>query len=394
MEEVFSTPLGDMKINEYYLYYDRPFIFQCEDDTQRKYIVHLIDDNDSAEIYFFIPTSDSRIEAVRTGKISLRESIINCENKMLWEVVIPFDGSSGTIIRRDSKNLKEDELPGSELFLDLPDNRLPQNNGDIEKEAQQLYRDILYLYLNDGNHSQLMNADYVGSALVRSQNLIYSLVADQEGSVKGRISRSTKEKATLNFAGNFAASVGIKLEAKSNELIDSSVQNALGIFLDLLDASASTDKQTLKEILDNIHNRSVARYRYFLQGLQQANINFKAEWGSPKKGKKGAALSTEQINAAIALMDFEGENITQKVTLAGDLMGLIIDNEKNRFSFEFRTHDGERYRGTLSEELRKTIDSSSINFPAKNISVELEETLEINSTTSEEYSSYMLLSIK
>ncbi|MEW9122033.1 MAG: DUF6575 domain-containing protein [Thermotaleaceae bacterium] len=350
--ELFTTPLGEMKIVEHYLFYDRPFIFLCEDKVSNKFVVHLVDDDERSEKWFFVPTSNLRVEAVRTGRISLRDSIINAETGVIWEVTTPFDGSEGSALIRNCSSLTETDLPGPNAVLSLPDNRLPKKNIDAKKEADQLYRDVLFLYLNDGEHSQLINADHLGLILLRSQGLLHSLI-DTDGSSKGRISKSTKEKATMYYAGDFAASVGIKLEAKSNELFDSPIQSALELFIDLLDAS--TDKELLINLLSNVQKRSIARYRFLLQSLLQANVSIKAEWGSPKKGIKVASLTLDQINHAIDIMDLEGEDVTQKIKLVGDLVGLLTDNEKKRYTFEFINMDGERYKGILQCSGKKYI---------------------------------------
>ena len=123
-------------------------------------------------------------------------------------------------------------------------------------------------------------------------------------------------------------------------------------------------------------------------------MTFKAEWGSPGRGKRVAYLSIDDIKGAIQIMELEEEDMSQIIKLTGELVGLLTDKEKNRFTFEFVSNEGERYKGRLSDDLIKKIEAGlSLNIPAKNKTIELEETLEINPTTSEERISYTLISI-
>jgi len=388
--ELFMTPLGQMEIIEYYLYYDRPYIFHCRDKVSNNYIVHLVDDDEFCERWFLVPASRLRIEAVRTGRISLRDSVRRSESEWIWEITTPFDGSLGEATIKRCETLTESDLP-DEVFLNLPDKRLPELETDAEREAEQLYRDVLYLYLNDGQHSQLISAEHLGAILLRSQGLLYSLVY-RDGSSRGRIPSSIKDEATMYFTGDFAASVGIKLEAKHSSLVDSPLRDALNTLLDLL--SAGANKDVLTSILTSLPERSIARYRFLLQALEQANVTFKAEWGSPGRGKRVAYLSIDDIKGAIQIMELEEEDMSQIIKLTGELVGLLTDKEKNRFTFEFVSNEGERYKGRLSDDLIKKIEAGlSLNIPAKNKTIELEETLEINPTTSEERISYTLISI-
>jgi hypothetical protein len=52
--ELFMTPLGQMEIIEYYLYYDRPYIFHCRDKVSNNYIVHLVPEFDSKSAFLGI----------------------------------------------------------------------------------------------------------------------------------------------------------------------------------------------------------------------------------------------------------------------------------------------------------------------------------------------------
>lgn len=392
--EPFVTPLGIMSVIEHFLFYDRPYIFLCVDKTNSKYVVHLVDDDEFCEKWFLIPSTELRVEFVRTGKISLRDSLLLAEQGWIWEITTPFDDSKGTANIRYCNELAEHDLPAKDVVLNLPERRLPVLDLDVARDAEQAFRDVFLLYLNDGHHSQTISANDLGLILLRSQGILETL-AHKDVATRGRIPATTKEGVTMYYAGNFAASVGIRLEAKYNGLVPTSVHDALSTLMDLIEAGAI--KENLLAILKKLQSRSIVRYRFFLQALEQANISFKAEWGSPFREKRVASLSIQDIRSAIGIMNLEGEDTVQNLELIGDLrlIGVQTNKNKKRSSFEFVSIEGEVYKGTLSDDLLEKV-ASGIFFkvPTYNVIAAIEENIEINPATSEEKISYSLLNIK
>lgn len=387
--ELFKSPLGELKVKEMLLYYDRPFIFYCEDDVGTCYIAHLVDDDENGECWFLVPSSRLRVEHLRCGKITLRQSILNAEPGWIWQITTPYDGSEGLLEKRECKNLDERDLPAEDTALSFPERTLPDLQIHPEQEAKQTMRNVLLLSLDDGTHSHSICTSYLGAVLLRTQGLINSL-AHREGSGRGRIPQSVLQETCFNFVGSFAASVGIKLESSHSKLFEPAIEEALEMMLKLL--SLGAEKEALSNLLPMIPKRSIARYRFLLQSLEQAKVSFRADWGSPHKGYQTAMLSRTDIVKIIDILELEGEDTTQTITLTGDLIGLLSDKKKKRSSFEFVAYGGERYKGTLASDLIMKEDWSS-KIPAYNVTVIIEETLEINPATSEERISYTLLEI-
>ena len=388
--ELFKTPLGEMKVVDVLLYYDRPFIFHCKDIVDSQYIVHLIDDDDDGEHWFMVPSSSYRIECVRIGKISLRDSILFAEHGWIWEVTTPYNGDLGKKIKRLCASLGENDLPDEDLILSFPSDSIPSEIIDPEQQAKQSMRNVLLISLDDGEHSSIMSASNLGSILLRTQSLINAL-GQTKGSIKGRLPMSVIDETSFNYTGSFVASVGIKLEAKHSKLFDPSVEESLERMVALIGAGSS--KELLTEILKEIPLRATARYRFLLQALGQAQVSFKTDWGSPHKGRKTAHISHLQISETINILDLEGDDMVQRITLNGDLIGIMADKKKGRSSFEFISSDGDRFKGYLSLELLEKVDDPRDLHLANNITVVIEETIEINPATSEERITYVLVEI-
>lgn len=392
MNDTFKTPLGEMNIIEYYLYYDRPFIFLCEDSVEGKFIVHLIDDDEFCEKWFLVPSTNRRVEYVRTGKISLRESILKAEPGWVWEITTPFDGSNGLCLKKECLTIEEIDLPNECAILSLAERNLPELKTEPETEARQTARNVLFISIDNGSHSQTISVNDYGSILLRSQGLIHALALSGAASARGRIPLATIENTTLNYIGNFAASIGIKLEAKNGKLFDPDLEQAIESMLSLMDTS--TDKEKLISILKKIPYRATARYKFLLQALDQGELSLKADWGSPHKGRRTAYMSHSQIREVIDLLELDGDDVSQSIELNGDLLGLVINKKNKRGTFQFLPSDGERIiKGALSQELFDIVDREHIELPQYGISVILEETIEINPSTGEESTSYEMIKI-
>lgn len=390
--EFFKTPLGQMKVLEIYLYYDRPFIFLCEDNIGTKYMVYFIDEIELGERWFLVPSSENRIEYVRLGKITLRKSIKNAEQGWVLELFIPYDElAAEKITKRNCSDIEDLDLPAEEAKLSLPPRTPKKEKLDVETEAKQKARNIILLSLDDGKHSTDISVQDYGAVLLRGQHLITALALECGSGVRGQIPKKTIEETSFNFTGTFVASIGVKLESKYGNLFDPCIEEALERFISLL--SAGANKETLSALLKEIPRRATARYRFLLQALDQANVSFKMDWTSPHKGRKKAKITHSQIQDAIEILNLEGEDMTQVLTISGDLVGLLVHKEKRRSSFEFVEKNGEKIKGVLSQELLEQADRDNIPVPCHNIKVEVEETIEINPSTSEEHVSYTLIKI-
>jgi hypothetical protein len=383
--EIFKTPLGELEICEMYLYYDRPLVFHCKNRIEN-YIALLIDGYENCERWFLIPSTLNRIEYVRAGRISLRASVEKAELGWVWEITIPYDeNEDGTIKQKICSQITELDLPDENVVLSLPVRILPVEQSDPETLAKQALRDVVFLSLDNGEHSQRIKSSDLGAILLRSQGLIQTLAYKDKNS-RGRIPLSIIEGTAFNFIGSYAASVGIKLEAEQPGLF-STVNDALKLIIELIEAGSN--KAKLNELLPQISIRSIARYKFLLQQIAQAGVSFKLDWGSPNNGRKTAILSLDEVNQTIDLLETEGEDMSQVITLIGDLIGILEDERKKRYTFNFISTDNEQYKGDLAPNLLDCI----FKVPARNIKVEIEETIEINPATNEEKISYTLVNV-
>lgn len=388
MDDLFVTPLGTMSIVEMLLFYEGPKLFTCRDQISSLFMVHLVEENDEGERWFFVPMSPGRLEEVRTGGLGLRESVLWAETGHIFDVFASFDDPTiGYVTSRAVSGLDESELPGPNACLKRPADRLPTLTDSAAAEATQAMRDVLHLALDNGRHDQIIAADDLGSILLRTQNLVRQL-GDRRDATRGRIPKDVSERHTLLFTGTYAASVGIRLQSKGHtDLIDTPTREALELFVDLLAAGDNRDE--LVRLLKTIPKRAISRYRFLLDALNSADLNLNAKWGSPGRPQRTATLTKIQACAVLDLLVEEGEDLTDLITLTGDLTGVVKSKSGRSARFEFVSSDGVHYRGAISPDLV----NYNFRVTTPGAQVTLEATTEINDATGEETTTYVLISM-
>lgn len=118
MEYKYRNGLGEIRVIDILDWYDRPIIFSCKDDKEQDYIAILVDETKVSEVFLFVPLSFKRKKEIESGRVNVRNMILNVEGGFIWEVHEPFgDNKVGRKIKRMVSSLKEEELPSENFFL-------------------------------------------------------------------------------------------------------------------------------------------------------------------------------------------------------------------------------------------------------------------------------------
>jgi hypothetical protein len=131
-------------------------------------------------------------------------------------------------------------------------------------------------------------------------------------------------------------------------------------------------------------SRSKSRYRFLLKALNEGNIDFNVDWGSPNKTSRSISLSHNDVQSLLTILEEDGEDVSEILKLTGTLIGVNVE----RKTFVFRDDSKEQYSGTIDDALLGRVFSVPMD-----IDVAIEETLEINPLTKEEKVSYRLMSV-
>lgn len=117
-QPLFTVPvLGLLELVEMFVYYDVPQVFVCRDRAGQCYLAHLVDDTAHRTRWFFVPVSAERLDQIRQGTVTLRESVEVPEEGWLWDIEVGSDPSCGRAHQRLAETLSDRELPGSSLRI-------------------------------------------------------------------------------------------------------------------------------------------------------------------------------------------------------------------------------------------------------------------------------------
>lgn len=381
---LIKSKLGKLQVIEVFEYYDGPVFFSCESLSSQKYLALWVDALDSFDRWFYLPISDSRLSSVKQGIISLHDCFKEPEDGWLWEVKIYHDTGQEDLDPVLSKYISDDDLPDKDEYLNLEERRLPESKETTIIDAERKGREIFDLALEPfGTHSTEVDSDHLGLVLFRLQALVRSL-GHKNNNTRGRVPKLIEEENTLRVTGFFAASFGIRLESKygKNLFGFTEVSSALNLLMDLLEAKDNRDR--LLEVLQKISPKSIARYRFLLKALRDGQSSANVKWFSPSKVYRKVSIARGEIQSVLNLLKEEGKDVSEIYTLEGTLVGI----NKNKKSFEFHSFDGDKFAGTLSEELVDTQFKVELDVKAN-----IEETLELSPLTQEERVTYKLISV-
>ena len=388
MTDLFDTPLGPMRVLEVYVYYDGPQLFACEDPTGQTYMVHGMEGDSAATRFFLVPMSRERLEEVRTGSITLRESILRSETGHLFDVSIPYGSATGDFKVRTVDGLDEMELPVESLCLNAMPERLPALESTADVIAQRTQRDIVLLKLETKVKRQLFDGTLIGRLMIACQELVRSLAAPH----LPRLTQIIGEKNSMCPTALFAASYGLRFESKyPADLAGTTTHASLKELMALL--QAGDDNLRLSELLPKMRWQARRRYGFLLSVLDEADADLEAVWGSPEGTSSDARLTVQQARRVAGMLAEDEESLTRQFTVFGSLVSVTLiegrGRRKSRTVFEFMDTNNKMYKGELHEGLLLR----QFRVPSHNVAATLEETIELNPLTGRESSTYVLVSI-
>lgn len=128
-----NTSLGELEIEEIYEFYDFPRLFSCKNRLGHFYLVISIEDLDDGWKWLYVPVSESRLQKIRLGEITLRDSFKNAEENLIYSVLLYTDAS----IPPEVKTVSCEKIP--EQWLPEKGERLKLRLSSTAKSFQNFY---------------------------------------------------------------------------------------------------------------------------------------------------------------------------------------------------------------------------------------------------------------
>jgi len=386
-----NTVLGNLKLAEVFQYFDGPKLFSCFNTTGQYYLVFWLGDDGNKDSWLYVPISSPRLSMARSGTISLKNICLNSENEYVFKVeTITTDFEKSTITYLKSSELKDEDLPAEDAYLNLPAETIPKLEESVIIRAERSIRDVVDLSLRvEGENRSDIAVNILGKALVNVQALIESIVYAKAGYVSrfGRTPKHLSEKARLNVIGVFPSSFGIRLEAEnqSDMFGESEVYDALKDFNNLIVAGINAEK--LKLVLSDLGGKVAARYAILLDSMAANLTDLKVNWASPKFPGKSQSSEIGYRNAKLTAQILYStlDQFIETIKINCDLVGLDVHTKK--FDLINLESNG-RMVGNISDSFIKEVKYTRV--PAKYIAT-LEQVEEVVSLTGETREKYTLV---
>lgn len=375
---VVSTPIGELLITDVLASYDGPRLFVCVSQSSQTYLALWVGDDEDSERWLYVAISQIRLDAVRTGRIALRQAFLEPEDGWLWEFSYVFDGDVFRSRMVSGQNLAEEDLPSEDAYLNLARESMSEYDAVLCKESLDRKREIIDLRLHTGYQSEI-DMGILGLLLTRGQSLLSLLNSN------GESVRESHMAVLATPAGSFRVQLASTHppDLLSNE---PSVTQAIVLFMRLLDAG--DDHGKLSQVLRDIDARSAAHYIAFLKVLRSGGTSMDVNWASPGKIIHKTKISVQMVNSAIAALTGRSRTQKEQINVLGQLVAIDIEIPRRR-KFTLIGEDGVKYNGRLSAELSVMFENEGSYVKAT-----IERWWDVNPTTGREKVNYELVSVE
>ena len=365
-------------------YYDGPCLLLQRSQAGQLYLAWWNDADESIDRWIYLPVSEQRLREILSGSVSALDALSNPEdgNLLVVDLDVGIDSVIQTIVTT-AGSLPQDSLPLEWSKLDIP---MPEEiNGAPTRERSHL----LDLRI-EGQVGQV--AADVASRLVGNLQRLLDAIGQALSAAptsKGPIPNSIKEQTRLNFAGTYASSLGLRLEAhrQDSPLGESLARSSLEGLFGLLEEDQRTSEPAFQRRIWT--SRVIANYINFLSAIESSSYPASLRWN--QRGKD----ETHEVR----ITPGSAESMKSTIRAATDeiqedlyLEGVIVAGNIRTKWFQFTaTGSGDNFSGRIHRDATSQVDHIPLGSACL---VTLKPNLQINQLTGEEKTTYTLHSIR
>ena len=365
-------------------YYDGPCLLLQRSQAGQLYLAWWNDADESIDRWIYLPVSEQRLREILSGSVSALDALSNPEdgNLLVVDIDVGIDSVIQTIVTT-AGSLPQDSLPLEWSKLDIP---MPEEiNGAPTRERSHL----LDLRI-EGQVGQVA-ADVVSRLVGNLQRLLDAIgqALSAAPTSKGPIPNSIKEQTRLNFAGTYASSLGLRLEAhrQDSPLGESLARSSLEGLFGLLEEDQRTSEPAFQRRIWT--SRVIANYINFLSAIESSSYPASLRWN--QRGKD----ETHEVR----ITPGSAESMKSTIRAATDeiqedlyLEGVIVAGNIRTKWFQFTaTGSGDNFSGRIHRDATSQVDHIPLGSACL---VALKPNLQINQLTEEGKTTYTLLSIR
>lgn len=318
--------LRQLAIESVFEYYDAPVLFVARNELGYPFFALAVDEIEGVTHYLFVPMSEERLAAVRTGLVTLRDAFGRPETPYVFQVrLIPSQESA-----------EVDELAVDEIRTDW----LPEA-GEALRESLETARSFSLEGLQQ-------------SAVRENRHLVALEVDPPEAILRTELPLRfggpilTEFQELADSLANESDFVLVQLQAASFVVILSPLVGnrlfgvpspALNQISDLLGAAASDE---FGNYLASLSSRRKVHVRDFFTALSDAGTGVTLSSASPSGGMRSTSLSLDRVRGGLQILRASSELEGEILHVTGYLMA--INHPKRTFSVRESAPTGNRKR--------------------------------------------------
>ncbi|MGW3372482.1 DUF6575 domain-containing protein [Streptomyces hydrogenans] len=388
--------LGELKMQESYVYYDGPRVFSCTSLTDQIFLAAWAEEGEEGDEWLYVPVSQARLGMVRSGGIPLRVAFESPEG-FVFQVSLPHDVSQDDSVKPIRPvDIPDEWLPEPDFSLEFPTHTLPLAEPEevIETKARQESRTRLRLHVSLPRFARSeAPARNIGRLLIATQsvydNFGYSLT-EENPSPKGRIPSEVAAQTAISVVG--AAASSFVLEMASNELDDllgdSLFAQATTKVLELLDMELEYSE--LSEKLTEIKPRAAKSFRWMVEKLAETGGDVTLAAAGTQIPYTARELTAEKLEEFVKTLrrlvpEEQIEEVRRRLRL------YKIDTERRTFGFRDESMDPVvDYEGAIDEAAWPQASHATVQ---ENYDVLILGTTVIDETVGDRKTTYRLMQV-
>lgn len=118
----YNSVLEDFKLSglelvEEYVYYNQPILFACKNYHEQVFLGFWLEETEVGDSWLYVPMSEERLEALKNGKIDLRDAFLHSETGFVFQVKTFGDRTPDLIESIPNEAVDEPWLPSPGEFL-------------------------------------------------------------------------------------------------------------------------------------------------------------------------------------------------------------------------------------------------------------------------------------
>jgi hypothetical protein len=350
-----DSELGELHLDETLLFYDTPVLFTCRDRLNHAYLAVAIDQDDSSEVFLYLPISEDRLTSLRTGWVSLNNVMEKPEADDAYVVRVGMGGVPDSVQRIRATEIDDAWYPTGVLTLDeAVDTAYPFSASWLRGAAERQQRPLTAFEFDipEMRRTEAPLGE-IAAVMNELQELTTRLTVPDSNTLL-----DVQGQSELGFVQLQAASFVLIVAPYQPNTLFQLPTSPMNRIAGLFDSAASSD-ESFAIAVANMPMRTATHMRNFLESISDMDAAVIMLNATPGEEVRTASLGRERIRAGIDVLRARRDLEPAQYVVTGHL--LALNHVKGTFLLQAdrpvgRARRPKRYSGKFDGQLLAELD--------------------------------------